>query len=155
MENGRLFWALSHPSPKLGLAQAQFHDSRFHKRTTFIRFLFVWDLKAGIQQGARNRWRAVTGPRSSCRGYRIRLCSLEGFQGSKWRDKEPLLGISVHIPVLLTLPQRAIIDSDTRLLYNKAYNWAFFFFESKGNKHSVGLFFPCTVVQTHRKGEQW
>ena len=36
------FSALSHPPPKLfyRLAQAQFHDSRFHKRTTFIRFLF-------------------------------------------------------------------------------------------------------------------
>lgn len=91
----------------------------------------VWNLKAGIQQGARNHCRAITGPRSSCRGYRIRLCSLEGLQGNKWRDKEPSLGISVHIPVLPTLPQRVIIDSDTRLLYNKAYNWAFFFLSQR------------------------
>lgn len=43
------------------LDQAQFCNLIFHKRTTFIRFHFLWGLKAGIQQGARDHCAALTG----------------------------------------------------------------------------------------------
>lgn len=60
-EMAGFFPALSHPSLKLffRLAQAQFPDSRFHKRTAFIKFLSVWGLDARIQQGAGDRERAI------------------------------------------------------------------------------------------------
>lgn len=38
------------------------------------------------------------------------------------RDKEAFLEMSVHILKLPTQPQRVVIDPETRLLYNKAYN---------------------------------
>lgn len=51
--------------------------------------------------------------------------------------------MSVHILKLPTQPQRVVIDPETRLLYNKAYNQGFFLIRVKWKQHSVGLSFPC------------
>lgn len=125
-EMAGFFPALSHPSLKLffRLAQAQFPDSRFHKRTAFIKFLSVWGLDARIQQGAGDRERAIiTRALPQLRWQQnpaVFSGEVSGEQTEREREKEPSLGMSVRIPVPPAPPQRVIMDSETGLHWNKA-----------------------------------
>lgn len=70
-------------------AQAQFCDSVFHKRTTFIRFHFVWGLKAGIQQVAWDHRAALTGALSQLQ-WRRNLAVFSGETSGEQAGRETM-----------------------------------------------------------------